>query len=66
MKKLKLISFNKNEALIFSQLRAKYPSVKPPDAIHLATAISSGADAFFTNDKKLEQVEEIPILILQK
>jgi|GEM_PF-1366011 len=62
--KLSIIGFGKQEALIFAQLRAKYPSVKPPDAIHLATAISGRVDGFLTNDKNLMKVEELPILRL--
>lgn len=62
--KLSIIGFGKQEALIFAQLRAKYPSIKPPDAIHLATAISARVDGFLTNDKNLMKVEELPILML--
>lgn len=63
--KLSVIGFGKQEALIFAQLRAKYPSIKPPDAIHLATAISARVDGFLTNDKDLMKVEELPILMLE-
>ncbi|SDF79327.1 type II toxin-antitoxin system VapC family toxin [Sporolituus thermophilus] len=45
-------------------LRATY-NVKPMDAIHLATAIASGAKAFVTNDKELKRVaNEIAVVIL--
>lgn len=64
LENISIISFTKQEALIFAKLRAKYPSIKPPDAIHLATAISSGVDYFLTNDKKLTKVEEIPVKVL--
>lgn len=63
-KKISIIGFGKQEAISFAQLRAKYPSIKPPDAIHLSTAILSGAEAFVTNDKNLKQVEEIPVITL--
>lgn len=63
-KKLSVVGFGEQEALIFAELRAKYPAVKPPDAIHLATAISARADGFLTNDNKLECIEELPVLIL--
>jgi predicted nucleic acid-binding protein len=46
-----------------SELRARY-GIKTPDAIHLATAITFGADYFITNDKKLKRVKEIPIKLL--
>src|SRR3989338_10434996 len=63
-KKMSVIGFGKQEALIFAKLRAKYPQVKAPDAIHLATALSARADAFLTNDSGLKCVEELPIQLL--
>lgn len=62
--KLKVIGFGKQEALIFARLRAKYPSIKPPDAVHLATAVSGRADGFLTNDRQLQCVKEVPIVML--
>ncbi len=62
--KLQMIGFGKQEAMVFSELRAKYPQIKAPDAMHLSVAIASGADAFLTNDRALECVKEIPILLL--
>ena len=63
-KKLSVVQFGKQEALIFAKLRAKYLSIKAPDAVHLATAISGRADRFFTNDEKLKMVQEMSILQL--
>ena len=65
-KRLSVVGFGKQEALIFAQLRAAYPSIKPPDAIHLATAISGRVDAFFTNDQKLQAIEEVNVLLLKQ
>ena len=39
-----------------AQLRADFPSVKTPDAIHLATALHYGCDEFWTNDDRLTKV----------
>ena len=39
-----------------AQLRADFPSVKTPDAIHLATALHYGCDEFWTNDDRLAKV----------
>jgi predicted nucleic acid-binding protein len=45
-------------------LRAKYQSLKTPDAIQLATALFAHADAFHTNDNRLNRVTEIPLIVL--
>ena len=36
-----------------AKIRADYPSVRAPDAIHLASAIDSNAKIFYTTDKRL-------------
>ena len=47
-----------------AKLRAQYPSLKTPDALHLGTALYLQADCFITNDKRLKCVKEIPLIIL--
>ena len=47
-----------------SDLRAKY-GLRTPDAIHIATALLNGAQAFVTNDAQLKQVAELDVLVLQ-
>ncbi len=39
-----------------THLRATFPSLKTPDAIHLATAIQHNCDEFWTNDSNLEKI----------
>lgn len=39
-----------------AELRRKYPGLKLPDAIHLATAIHSKANNFITADKSLARI----------
>ena len=48
-----------------AELRATY-NLKTPDALHVATAIVSGADAFLTNDAGLKRVQDISVLILDE
>lgn len=49
------------EVLIFAaQLRAQTPSLKTPDAIHLATATLAKADAFVSSDSG---IKELPALM---
>jgi predicted nucleic acid-binding protein len=42
---------------------ARY-GLRLPDGFQFATAISSGCDAFLTNDKKLKRVTELPVLVV--
>jgi predicted nucleic acid-binding protein len=44
-------------------LRARY-NLKTPDALHVATAIEAGCDAFLTNDLDLRRIAEIRVLAL--
>ena len=39
-----------------AQLRADFPSLKTPDALHLATAIHHNCDEFWTNDNRLDKI----------
>jgi predicted nucleic acid-binding protein len=46
------------------KLRGHYPALRALDAVQLAAALDAGADAFLTNDKKLQRVKEIKVLVL--
>jgi predicted nucleic acid-binding protein len=48
-----------------SDLRATY-TLRTPDALHLATAIVAGAEAFVTEDRRLSNIPAIRVIgILQ-
>ena len=47
-------------------LKSKYKFLKTPDAIQLATAIYSNSDLFLSNDKKLQNINEINVVILDQ
>jgi len=47
-----------------SDLRTAY-GLKTPDAIHMATALLNGAQAFVTNDTSLKRVKELDVLVLE-
>ena len=47
-----------------SDLRVAY-GLKTPDAIHMATALLNGAQAFVTNDAGLKRVNELDVLVLE-
>lgn len=48
-----IINTTVQTALMAAKIRAGFPSLRAPDAIHLATAIESGAQLFITADRKL-------------
>lgn len=48
-----------------ADLRSRY-NIRTPDALHLATALGAGCDAFLTNDLGLKRVTEIAILLLDE
>lgn len=48
---------------VAANLRARY-NVRTPDALHLATALEAGCNAFLTNDLGLRRVTDLRILVL--
>lgn len=62
---LAILDVNREIALLAAKLRAEYPSLRAPDAIHLASAINSGADIFITTDKRLpRKIGKLTIRVL--
>lgn len=50
-----------------AELRAEYPVLKLPDALHIATAMQVGCDAFVTGDRRLDVVSpRIAVLTLDR
>ena len=58
-----LVPVRSVEAESAADLRARY-NLLTPDALHVASAISSKCDALLTNDKGLKRVNELSILVL--
>lgn len=52
-------------AELAAALRARY-NLRTPDALHVATAIEPGCQAFLTNDSALKRVREINVLVLDE
>lgn len=48
-----------------AKIRSKYKAFKAMDALQVATAIVSGCDMFFTNDKQLRQEKELPCMTME-
>ncbi len=51
-------------ALAAARLRAKYNFLQGVDALQLAAAQEVQADIFYTNDRKLQRVEEIRVVLV--
>lgn len=47
-----------------AKIRGQYKNFKAMDALQIATAIVSGCDMFFTNDKQLRQEKELPCMTM--
>ncbi len=60
-----LVSVNKSIARRAAGLRARY-NLKTPDALHIATALETGCQAFLTNDIALKRVTEMQVLVLDE
>ena len=64
---VKVESVGSRVADLTAELRADYPSLKLPDALHLATAIHTDCGAFITGDKRLTVVSaRIPVVMLDQ
>ncbi|WP_027416775.1 type II toxin-antitoxin system VapC family toxin [Aneurinibacillus terranovensis] len=61
---LTIVSVNVSVAERAAYLRGKY-GLKTPDALIVASAITSNADLFITNDQRLEQITEIRTIGIQ-
>lgn len=53
---INVLSLNQKVFQNAAQLRADFPSLKTPDALHLSTALYHNCDEFWTNDNRLDKV----------
>ena len=60
---VRAIEVNQTVAETAARIRADY-NTKPPDSIHLATAVVAGAQYFLTNDKALPSLPTLQMLIV--
>lgn len=61
---IEVVDIDSNIAELGANIRSQYKNFKAMDAIQIATAIISGCDMFFTNDKQLRQEKEIPCMTM--
>ena len=57
------LALDRQTATRAADLRAQY-NLKTPDALHLASALEAGCNAFLTNDLSLKRVTEVRVLVL--
>ena len=57
---------NENVASRSAHIRAKYKNIKLADALQLAAAIEYNCQIFLTNDKRLKQVSEIQVVLVDE
>ncbi|WP_064040231.1 type II toxin-antitoxin system VapC family toxin [Methylomonas koyamae] len=63
---LQVIELDATVIDIATELRANHPgSLRTPDAIQLACAITSRSDQFLTGDKKLTAIQEIKVTVVE-
>ncbi len=61
---ISILELNNDIAELAAKLKSKYRFLRTPDAIQIATSIYTNADLFLSNDKKLDNISEIKIVIL--
>jgi predicted nucleic acid-binding protein len=65
MQQLTLLPYSQEAAVHFAHLRAANPSLRPPDAIQLACALTGHCDLFLTNDNRLADMTTPSTLQIQ-
>lgn len=61
---LRLVDVGRAELRMAAQLRALHPSVRTPDALQLAAALSAGCRTLVTNDRDLPALAGLKVLQL--
>jgi predicted nucleic acid-binding protein len=62
---VRLVDIGRAELRVAAQLRALHPSVRTPDALQLATALSAGCETFVTNDRDLPAATGLKVIQLR-
>ncbi len=62
---VEIIDINSDIAELASKLRGQYKGFKAMDALQISSAIATGCDMFFTNDKQLKQEKEISCMTME-
>jgi predicted nucleic acid-binding protein len=60
---LAVLEIDRDIARLAADLRARY-RVATADGLQLATALKTGAAAFLTNDRRLQRVQDLAVLVV--
>lgn len=61
---IEVVNIDWDIAELGAKIRGEYKEFKAMDALQIATAVASGCDMFFTNDKQLRQEKELPCMTM--
>lgn len=61
---LRLMDLDRSILRAAAALRAKFPTLRTPDALQMATALAGNCRAFLTNDRRLPTVPGLEIVLL--
>lgn len=64
MQGVALMDVNASLSIEAARLRARH-GLRTADAVHVATALASGATAFVTTDRRLARVDELEVRVLR-
>ncbi len=60
---VRVIAVDSTIAILAAALRSRY-NIRTPDAVQVATAVHMGCDAFLTNDRRLDRITEVRVVVL--
>lgn len=61
---IRVVDIDSNIAEQGAKIRGRYKNFKAMAALQIATAVVSGCDMLFTNDKQLRQEKELPCMTM--
>ena len=59
---VRIIPVTRDILIAAARLRAQHPALKMPDALHAATALENGTDAFVSNDARFARVPGLALI----
>lgn len=62
---VRMVEIGRPQLRMAAQLRALHPSIRTPDALQVAAALSAGCSGFVTNDRDLPTVSGLEVLRLR-